>query len=112
VCGAHRISSSQAGGSVQTDVTKEADIQAAVTVARKEFGRLDKGLETRDAEFCEFHGRAFLPRARIWIIAYYSTKLPSFWLTNRAGPATRTTCRMIRHRRLRPERVGERKVLG
>ena len=28
----------------------------------KEFGRLDKGLEARDAEFGEFHGRAFVPR--------------------------------------------------
>jgi hypothetical protein len=77
----------------------------------QKLSRLDKSLKARDAEFCQFHGAALVPHTRFWIICYYSTKLPSFWLTNPAWPACRTTCRMIHQRRLPPERVGERKVL-
>jgi hypothetical protein len=52
--------------------------------------------------------RPLCPEKGLWIIAYYLTKLPSFWLTNPTWPASKTRCRMIRqHRQLPPECVGE-----
>jgi hypothetical protein len=59
----------------------------------------------------EFHGATLLARARFWIIAHYSTKLLSFWLTNRARRTWMTKCRMIRRSPITARGQGKRKGL-